>query len=472
MHPLFDSIIKELFSMDLMQFVNEVVFSFLEAVIILLLFTFLNDKKQFIRYNKFKSFIFCALYTIFSYWASTYIPPVFHTIGITAFMVIILSFITQVNIYASTITIGIIVILIIVTESVVLITEMILLKIDMATMLSMPKVKVLHSTLCKAVQLGVAVFLYRFNIKINWFNILKKESSTLSFAILQIFMMTMFMMSVNFVVSHQTDIMLYNILLFIIYLLFILLGFLDYKERERLLKIQYKFEAQEEYVKNMEIMMNVIRREKHDFANHLNTILAMCVLNKPDSLGRIETYIRKLTNSLKSSYHFFDTGNDYVDGLLAVKSNFAFENDIHLEVDIETPLSEAEVNDSHLTSIIGNIVDNAFEAIQTEQDRDGKVVSICTYIENNKYCLSISDNGPMIPEEHKDRIFENGFSTKSDKKEEHGFGLYIVKQLVAQNNGEITVSSTEDETEFLIRFNVRGHKNGEISSNTYQRNTA
>lgn len=458
--------------MDILQFINEIIFDFLESVIILLLFISLNGKKQFLKYNKLKSFIFIMLYTIFSYWASSYIPPVFHTIVITAFMIAILSFITQVNIYASAISVGVIVILIIIIESIVLITEMMFLKNDMVTMLAVPKIKVIHSTLCKVTQLGVAFLLYRFNISISQWNIFKKENAVLSFSILQIFMMTMFMMSVNFVVSHQTDIMLYNILLFIIYLLFILLGFLDYKERERLLKIQYKFEAQEEYVKNMEIMMNVIRREKHDFANHLNTILAMCVLNKPDSLGKIETYIRKLTNSLKSSYHFFDTGNDYVDGLLAVKSNFAFENDIHLEVDIETPLSEAEVNDSHLTSIIGNIVDNAFEAIQTGQDRDGKVVSICTYIENNKYCLSISDNGPMIPEEHKDRIFENGFSTKSDKKEEHGFGLYIVKQLVAQNNGEITVSSTEDETEFLIRFNVRGHKNGEISSNTYQRNTA
>ncbi|MDK2933634.1 MAG: hypothetical protein PWP27_1444 [Clostridiales bacterium] len=457
---------------DIVQFVTEVAASFVEAILILLLFIYLIQKKEFIKDNKFKTCIFLILYTIFSYWASTYVPTGLHSIILIIFTIVILSFITKSNIYATTVIFAMILIFIIATETGIFIIEMGILKMSMAEIMNTSNIRILHVILGKGVQIGAAILLLRTNITIFKLNVFERENSLSAFMILQVFMMGVFIFSINYVVSHPQNIILYNILLFTIYLLFIILGFLDYKERERILKIQHKFEAQEEYVKNMEVVMDVIRREKHDFANHLNTILAMCILKKPDTIEKIEMYIRKLTNSLKSSYQLFNTGNDYVDGLLAVKSNFAFEHDIHFEVDIEAPLWRAAVNDSHLTSIIGNIIDNAFEAILSGVDREDKVVSICTYIEQGKYCLSISDNGPMIPQEYMEKIYENGFSTKKENKKEHGFGLYIVKQLVERNNGEITVSSSEHETEFLIRFNVRKCSNAESSSDNYQSNTA
>ncbi|WHH57090.1 ATP-binding protein [Petroclostridium sp. X23] len=458
--------------MILLQTLTEIASSFVESIIVLLLFSFLNDKKTFVKDNILKSLVFFVLYTVFTYWASTYIPLGIHTACIAIFMIITLSYITKTNIYASIIAVAITGFFFMVTEVMLLMIEMSILNVDTATIINSPNYKLNHVILSKLVQMIISIMLLKFNFRLFKLKVLEKENSLLSFAILQIFMMTIFMISVNFVVSHPTNIVLYNVLLFGIYSLFVILSFLDYKERERILLIQHKFEAQKEYVKNMETVMNVIRKEKHDFANHLNTLLAICVLKKADGLERAGDYIRKLTNNLNSSYRVFNTGNEYVDGLMAVKSCFAFEHDIHLEVDIDAPLNRADIDDNHLTSIIGNIIDNAFEAILSSAETEDKVVSVCTYMEEDHYCLSIADNGPMIPDEIKVKIFDNGFSTKSKDKPDHGFGLYIVKQLVTQNKGEISVLSSEEETEFLIRLNVRKSEDGEDCSKAYQRNSA
>ncbi|MCC5911278.1 MAG: GHKL domain-containing protein [Clostridiaceae bacterium] len=275
--------------------------------------------------------------------------------------------------------------------------------------------------------------------------------------------MGIFIFNVSFAVSTKENIFLYEILLSSIFLLFIFLGALVYQEKKQLLKIEHVYKSQQEYIQNMETIMNIIRREKHDFSNHLSTIHAMCVLNKPNTPEKIKAYIDKLANSLHSSYRYFNTGNDFIDGLLAVKSNFAFNHNIHFEVDFEIPLNHLSVEDENLISILSNIIDNAFDAIATDEDTENKVVSICTYAEDHRHYLSVSNNGPMISKENIDKIFSNGYSSKTNNKGDHGLGLYIVKQLIEKNNGTITVSSNEEETNFLIRFNKEKINHGKTS---------
>lgn len=66
------------------------------------------------------------------------------------------------------------------------------------------------------------------------------------------------------------------------------------------------------------------------------------------------------------------------------------------------------------------------------------------------YLFALSNNGPVIPEERKDAIFRQGFTTK--KEEGHGMGLYIVAGILKMNDGTIRVESNEKETVFTVRF--------------------
>ena len=38
---------------------------------------------------------------------------------------------------------------------------------------------------------------------------------------------------------------------------------------------------------------------------------------------------------------------------------------------------------------------------------------------------------------------------------DHGYGLYITKRAVQCNNGKIAITSTKEETEFLVKFKVK-----------------
>jgi sensor histidine kinase regulating citrate/malate metabolism len=91
--------------------------------------------------------------------------------------------------------------------------------------------------------------------------------------------------------------------------------------------------------------------------------LAITKLRKDDSLDRIEAYISSLTDSIKSSFKSYDTGNSYINSLLAVKDNEATEKGIRLEVDFNAKLDLLQISDQVLISIISNIIDNAFDAM-------------------------------------------------------------------------------------------------------------
>jgi sensor histidine kinase regulating citrate/malate metabolism len=177
-------------------------------------------------------------------------------------------------------------------------------------------------------------------------------------------------------------------------------------------------------------------------------------------------YARKFIDNTSSSYKFYNTGNNYIDGLLAVKSNYASEHNIVLEVDLDVPFSRVDIDDTDLTSILGNIIDNAFDAITMSAAEKKGIVSIYTFIKDEKYQISISNNGPKIPENVRDRIFQKKFSSKSGSRDDRGFGLFIVEQLISRNKGKISVNSSDECTEFLMELCLKKASDGKVSEQT------
>lgn len=217
-----------------------------------------------------------------------------------------------------------------------------------------------------------------------------------------------------------------------------------------------------EYKKSLSVIAEsqaLLRKERHDFINHLNTLNAMYQYNKPDTLERMGNYIIKLAGNSELHRSVPESGNECIDALLSVKINSVKQENVHFETTYELPLSDIDIDDVDLISIIGNIIDNAFDAVAMNEQDIKKIISVYAYKENNKAYISISNNGPKIPDEYLDKIFVNKFTTKSEKEGERGYGLYITKELVTKNMGEIHVTSTESGTEFLLELNLKGKNN-------------
>lgn len=432
----------------------------IEGAIFLVFYVVLASKKYFLKRNKIKALLFVASYAIFTIWVSSFLPLGLHTLCVVLFATITLSFVTRSGIYNSSIIVCVTTVFIALVDVPMTAVFSLLSGMELDEMLNNPVSYSIFAVTSKAVQAFASILLYKFENEKIHIRLFKDKYNQYLFYIFQLFLMVIFIVGVYYGIGSHKDFVTYNSLIVAIFLISLVLSYFDLREREVLLNIANRKKNLEEYVKNLEDVVNVIRREKHDFMNHINTLYAICHLEKPNALAMVDRYVSRLTDNLKASYRFYETGNSYVDGLLAIKTNVAFENDIELKAIVEAGLCEADADDCDLAGIVGNIINNALECLIHSEQKEKRIL-FKTGIQEPYFCLCISNNGPEIPDYLIHRVFDQGFTTKPGNGE-HGFGLYITKQLVNKNRGQIYVSSSRDETYFEIYFKLRKQEGFEL----------
>lgn len=104
--------------------------------------------------------------------------------------------------------------------------------------------------------------------------------------------------------------------------------------------------------------------------------------------------------------------------------------------------------------VIYNLVDNAIR-----YNRDGGVVSVCVDKHGDNARLRVSDEGPGIPVEMRERVFERFFRLDSSRSRETGgtgLGLAIVKHAVESLNGRIHIEDAPCQgTCFVVEIPLR-----------------
>jgi len=92
-------------------------------------------------------------------------------------------------------------------------------------------------------------------------------------------------------------------------------------------------------------------------------------------------------------------------------------------------------NPGQINQVLSNLLHNAAQAVE-----QGGEITIKTWAEQNLVCIAISDTGPGIPPEIRERLFEPFFTTREVGKGA-GLGLSIAYDIIKKHNGEITVKS-------------------------------
>lgn len=102
---------------------------------------------------------------------------------------------------------------------------------------------------------------------------------------------------------------------------------------------------------------------------------------------------------------------------------------------------------TQLIRVVTNLIKNAIQAQDTNRLPEIKVS--VTHDEDHVY-LKVRDNGTGIHEDHQDKIFEPKFTTKNSGM---GLGLAMVKQIVENFNGTITMTTQYGAgTEFVVQL--------------------
>lgn len=126
-------------------------------------------------------------------------------------------------------------------------------------------------------------------------------------------------------------------------------------------------------------------------------------------------------------------------------------------------MTDVECFPGQLNQVFMNILANAIDAINevsegrsfAELEKHPHCIKVRTKVEQSNLTISISDNGPGIPEPVKTRIFDHLFTTKAVGKGT-GLGLAISRQIVVDNHGgSLSVTSGQGQgTTFLIRLPI------------------
>lgn len=132
--------------------------------------------------------------------------------------------------------------------------------------------------------------------------------------------------------------------------------------------------------------------------------------------------------------------------LVLVKPRMINEN-IDLIMDIQNELT-LYVQKAPIQQVLSNLINNGIDAL-TER-RGNRTIKIHSKEDRNHIFVMITNNGPEIPREIRDTLFEPFVTSKSDGT---GLGLAICKQIMKDNNGDIEFVSEKDETTFMLRFN-------------------
>jgi signal transduction histidine kinase len=125
-----------------------------------------------------------------------------------------------------------------------------------------------------------------------------------------------------------------------------------------------------------------------------------------------------------------------------------FRRHANLEFVVEAKSAELEIDSMRLIRVVQNLVTNAVEAIGT---KPGGRIEIQALVDDGIFTLSVSDNGPGIPEAVRGRIFEP-FVTYG-KKSGTGLGMAIVRNVVIAHGGTVTFSTEIGRgTMFLVQL--------------------
>ncbi len=192
-----------------------------------------------------------------------------------------------------------------------------------------------------------------------------------------------------------------------------------------------------------------LRAQQHEFANRLHAVAGLLQLGQADEALSYVLEIRgtaaEFDNTLRTHIE-----SPQIIGLLLGKAAEASERGIELVITPETWLSESPDKVQALTSIIGNLIDNAFAALSSVPAPRQVVIDVVE--DNDELCITVADNGPGIAVGAEQLIFRDGFTTKAAAPgRRHGLGLALVARLVAQLGGSTAVSDGPG-AEFTVRL--------------------
>ncbi|WP_299665854.1 sensor histidine kinase [uncultured Psychromonas sp.] len=187
-----------------------------------------------------------------------------------------------------------------------------------------------------------------------------------------------------------------------------------------------------------------LRVLQHEFSNRLATISGLI------EMGRLDEVKQLIAQENNSKQELLDFIHQHIHlsqiaGLLLGKSLRAKELNISLRFDPTCQLHRlnSTLSETELCAILGNLIDNAFDATQQNLSSN-RIIEVLITDSGDDLVIEVTDNGTGIKPHLIDDIWKKGITNKQDSHN-HGIGLYLVQRYVTHANGFIIVDNAEPQ---------------------------
>jgi PAS domain S-box-containing protein len=113
------------------------------------------------------------------------------------------------------------------------------------------------------------------------------------------------------------------------------------------------------------------------------------------------------------------------------------KSNIKIETSLANDLPRSYADRNLVEEIVLNLLNNAAEAMKAIES--GKKIDIASFAEDDHIIIQISDSGPGVPQEIRDKIFDPYFTTKHEGT---GIGLSLCHRIINDHGGTLTVSDS------------------------------
>ncbi len=172
------------------------------------------------------------------------------------------------------------------------------------------------------------------------------------------------------------------------------------------------------------------------------------------AIERMTMFTNGLMSFAQPQYEFTDVElNKFLEAELAFLRPQKRFRRIQITSDFDERIETIDADPAGLQQILYNLLNNAADALNNANRNDGKI-DVITRLLDQENCIEfcVSDNGPGMSPDEKERAFKQSFTTKSSG---HGFGLITINNVTKVHKGTVKVESEKGVgTEFIIKLPI------------------
>ncbi|WP_110928955.1 two-component system sensor histidine kinase NtrB [Bacillus massiliglaciei] len=235
--------------------------------------------------------------------------------------------------------------------------------------------------------------------------------------------------------------------------------------REKRLEDQYYFISQA-HRDRLTLLGQMTSSFVHEFRNPLTSIMGFVQLLQAETkekkylniiakeLDQLNSRITQFLNLSKKEMAPPENDTYFLSQLVNEVIEFLYPSILEVNANITCNImDEIQISGlkEEIRQVLLNIIMNALDVIS--EVSNPSIYLSSTIDSAGNLCLSISNNGPKIPDDVLPNIFDPFITTK---KRGTGLGLFVCKEIIEKQKGTLTCSSTDRLTKFTIRLPIKG----------------